>query len=104
MPNSPVPIYPLCFALVAVGKVAEANEHLSNLKNMAVKMYVPPYFFAMSHVAVGEIDVAFEFFEQAFAERSPWVMWFGTEAKLDVIRDDPRYLKLLRSTNNPIAF
>ncbi|MDQ3179813.1 MAG: tetratricopeptide repeat protein [Acidobacteriota bacterium] len=102
MPDSPVPIYPLCFALVAVGKVSEANEHLTTLKNMAAKMYVPPYFLALTHLAVGEIDTAFEFFEQAIAECSPWIMWFGTEAKLDVIRQDPRYLKLLRSTNNPI--
>jgi len=103
MPDSPIPIYLYCFALVAVGKVLEAKEHLKNLKIMATKIYVPPYFLAMTHLAVGEIDTAFEFFEQALAEYSPWITWFGTEAKLDVIRDDPRYLKLLRSTNNPIV-
>jgi len=42
--------------------------------------------------------------EKAAAERDPWLIWFGTEAKLDPLRDHPRFVKLFRSTNNPLAF
>ena len=67
-------------------------------------MYVKPYFMAMAHVALEEYDAAFELFEQAFAERDPWITWFGTEPKLDILRSDARFIKLFRSTGNPFAF
>jgi hypothetical protein len=53
----------------------------------------------MSYVALGAYDTAFEYLEKAFAEHDPWLMWFGTEPKLDPLRSDPRFLKLFRSTN-----
>jgi hypothetical protein len=56
----------------------------------------------MCHIALGEIDEAFVYFEKAFDEHSPWVIWFATEPKLKLIHDDPRFLELLRSYNNPI--
>ena len=102
MPDSPMPIYLLCFALAANEKTAEAGDYLLKLKNIAAKMYVSSYFLAMSHLAIGEISAAFEFFEQTVVERSPWVIWFGTDPKLKVIRDDPRLHKLLTTTRNPI--
>ena len=37
-------------------------------------------------------------------ERDPWHVWFGTEAKLDPLRNDPRFIKIFRTTNNPMAF
>jgi hypothetical protein len=41
--------------------------------------------------------------EKAVAEREPWLAWFGTETKLDRLRDDERFKKVFRSTNNPVA-
>ena len=103
MPDSPLPIYQLCFALTAVGKLAEAREQLSNLKNKATEIYVSPYFLAMSYVAVGEIELALEYFEQVIDEYSAWVLWFGTEPMLDNLRRDERFLKLLNISKNPIG-
>jgi len=101
---TPLPIYQLCFAYAANGKKEEAHRALEDLIALNSNGgYVPPYFLAMSHVAVGEIDTAFEYFEKAVAELSPWTIWFGTEPKLDAIRQDSRYIKLLRATGNPIA-
>lgn len=102
MPDSALVIYPLCSALGAAGEIAEARKYLELMTKMAKENYVKPYFLAMCHLAVGEIDRAFEYFEMDFAEKDMWIIWWGTEPKLDVIRSDSRYRKMLRRTNNPI--
>jgi eukaryotic-like serine/threonine-protein kinase len=103
MPGEPLPIYVLCFALVRAGKTEEAREVVDRLKKSAETSYVAPFFLFMAHVSVGDVDEAFGHLERACAEFSPWIVWLGTEPKLDSIRGDERYKKLLRSTGNPIA-
>jgi hypothetical protein len=56
----------------------------------------------MSLLGAGEIDRAFAEFEKAQAEKSAWLVWWGTEPKLDRVRDDERYWNILRETKNPI--
>jgi hypothetical protein len=58
----------------------------------------------MAHVALGDYEEALNNLEKAAAERDPWLVWFGTEPKLDPLRNHPRFIKLFRSTNNPLAF
>jgi hypothetical protein len=57
----------------------------------------------MSHLSVGDIDTALDYLEKAIDEFSPWIVWLGTEPKLDSIRDNDRFKQLLRRTGNPIA-
>jgi serine/threonine protein kinase/Tfp pilus assembly protein PilF len=102
MPDSALAIYGLCFALAADGRKDEARKYLNHLKNLAAEIYVKPYFLAMAHLALGEIDAAFEHFRMDFEEKDMWLIWFGTEPKLDSIHADPRYLELFRRTKNPI--
>jgi serine/threonine protein kinase/tetratricopeptide (TPR) repeat protein len=103
MPDSTLPQYALCFALVAAGRGDEAIGVLNELKDRAAKGYVKSYFMAMAHAALDERDTAFEWFERAFAERDHWLLWFCTEPKLDPLRSDPRFSRLLRQLNNPLA-
>ncbi|HYY55910.1 MAG TPA: tetratricopeptide repeat protein, partial [Pyrinomonadaceae bacterium] len=103
MPDSALPKYVLCFALAAANRLDEAREVLGEMKSMAATQYVKPYFLAMAHVALDERDAAFNLFEKVFAERDPWVVWFGTEPKLDRLRTDARFVELFRQTNNPLA-
>lgn len=99
MPNTALPKYNLCFALVAVNRRDEAQQVLNELLKMASEGYVKEYFIAISYVALGNYDAAFEYFAKAFAEHDPWLMWFGTEPKLDPLRSDPRYEQLFRQSN-----
>jgi eukaryotic-like serine/threonine-protein kinase len=103
MPDSTLPQYALCFALVAAGRSDEAREVVKEMKERAEKEYVKPYFMAMAHAALDEREAAFELFERAFAERDHWLLWFCTEPKLDALRSDPRFVQLLRQINNPLA-
>ncbi len=103
MPDSALPKYCLCFALVAANRRDEAQEVLNEMLKMAAQSYVKEYFLAMAHLALGNHEAAFEYLEKAFAERDPWLTWFGTEPKLDPLRRNPRFIRLFRQTNSPLA-
>ena len=98
-----LPRYMLAHARARSGDMESAWKVLNKMLETAKTKYVKPYFIAMCYVAVGEYDDAFEWFERALEDGNEWMIWFGTEPKLDPIRQDPRYLKLLRATNNPLA-
>jgi serine/threonine protein kinase/tetratricopeptide (TPR) repeat protein len=104
MPGSPLPQCLLCFGLVAVGRRGEAETVRDEMVNAATTGYVKEYFLAMAHLALGDHAEALEYLEKAAVERDPWLVWFGTEPKLDPLREEPRFIELFRSTNNPLAF
>ena len=95
--------YPLCFALDRAGNRERARRIVEEMLEAARQRYVKPWFLGMAHVAIDEIDAAFEYFEQSFAERDAWVIWFATEPKLERIHRDPRFVRLLRLMKNPLA-
>ncbi len=94
----------LCFALGAAGLREEAEAVRAEMIATAPGNYVKEYFLALTHVALGEYEEAINHLEKTAAERDPWHVWFGTEPKLDPLRDHQRFIKLFRSTNNPLAF
>jgi serine/threonine protein kinase/Tfp pilus assembly protein PilF len=104
MGGSPLPKYELCFALVAAGRRAEAAAVRDEMLSAAATGYVKEYFLAMAHIALGDHEGAFKYLEQALAERDPWLIWFGTDPKLDPLRKDPRFVAIFQKTNNPLAF
>jgi eukaryotic-like serine/threonine-protein kinase len=101
-PNSPLPEYVHTFALAANNRPNEAIDRIRMWEERARENYVPPYFIGMSWLAVGEIDTAFEYFDKTRTEYSAWTIWFGTEPKLDIIRNDPRYKALIAKMNGPV--
>jgi eukaryotic-like serine/threonine-protein kinase len=104
MPRAALPMCLLCFGLVAAGERDEAVRVRAEMVVTAEKTYVKEFFLAMAHVALGDYEEALNYLEKTAAERDPWHVWFGTEAKLDPLRGHPRFIKLFRSTNNPLAF
>lgn len=102
MQPSPMPVYTYCFALAGAGDMTGARSFADELLTRSKSSYVMPYFIAMAHVAVNNFDVAFEFFERSLAENNQWLLWFATEPKLDIIRNDQRYPALLEKINPPM--
>ncbi|HEX6125095.1 MAG TPA: hypothetical protein VFZ23_06945, partial [Pyrinomonadaceae bacterium] len=98
-----MPRYMLAHARAESGDMTSAQKILDKMVDISTKKYVKPYFIAMCYVAVRDYDSAFQWFERAVAEGNEWMIWFGTEPKLDPLRKDPRYWTILRSTNNPLA-
>jgi TolB-like protein/Flp pilus assembly protein TadD len=103
IPSFALAQYQLCFGFAGVNRQAEARGVLNEMKTLAANGYVKPYFLAMAHVAVGEPDAAFDYFEQSFDEQEPWLLWFGTDPMLESLHDDARYLNLLERMNHPFV-
>jgi hypothetical protein len=94
----------LCFGLVAAGEREEAEAVRQDLLQAAETGYVKEYFLANAHLALGYREEALASVEKAAAERDPWLIWFGTDPKLDALRGEPRFIQAFRTTNNPMAF
>ncbi|MGB7208236.1 MAG: protein kinase [Pyrinomonadaceae bacterium] len=102
MPESPLLKFNLACAFAAAGRCADARQVFAEMKSDAAKGYVKPMFLGYAAVAADKIDEAFKYFEQAVDEFEPWLVWFGTDLKLEPIRNDKRYLELMRRTKNPM--
>ena len=93
-PDSGLVLYPLCFALVSLGRRDEAVAIREKLRGRDSVEGMKSYFTAMAHVALGELDAAFPEFERAIEERDPWMFWFGTDPKLRHLRGHPSFQAL----------
>ena len=83
------------FAEAKAGRRDEARKLLGGLSERATHRYVPSYAVAQVHVALGDMDKAFELLEKAFNDREALMVFLKVEPKWDVIRDDPRFISLL---------
>jgi tetratricopeptide (TPR) repeat protein len=80
----------------ALGKRAEAENIIQELKKRTVHEYIDPVLFAYIYVALGEKDQAFVWLEKGYQERSGNTPWLKVEPKLDPLRSDPRLVDLIQ--------
>ena len=102
MPESPLLKFNLAFAFAASNRRDDARKVFDEMKVDAAQGYVKPMFLGFAAVAAGEIEDAFSYFNQAADEFDPWLVWLGTDLKLEPIRKDKRYLELMKRTKNPM--
>ncbi len=89
----------LAFAFASAGDRERAMALLNDLLERSKEQkeqYVSPSHIADIYVGLGEYDEAFAWYEKAYQERSPALVYFKVEPLLDPIRPDPRYERLLR--------
>jgi hypothetical protein len=70
---------------------------LGQINEIAKKRYSCSYEVAVIHVALGQNDRAFEWFERAREARSDCMPNLNVNPRLDPLRADPRFLNLLQS-------
>jgi Tol biopolymer transport system component len=95
MPGSIVPLGFLGYALATAGRPDDARQIIDQLKAHSREHYVSPYYFALICTGLGDVDGAIEWLERAYESRDEWLIWLGTEAKLDPLRSDPRFVNLM---------
>lgn len=81
------------------GNEAEARKILAELYETAKGKSVSPYYFAMVHIGLNERERAFEYLRKAVAEHDNNVIVLKVGANFDNVRDDPRFIEILRSAN-----
>ena len=84
------------YVYAAGGQMEDARRIRDRLVDIANEIYVSPYSLARIHLAVEDIDQAFECLERTFEERHGILTYIKVEPFFDRIRSDPRYTDLLR--------
>jgi eukaryotic-like serine/threonine-protein kinase len=83
------------FVLARMGQQLEARSTLKAL--MDLQPHPPsPYNVGLIHIGLGEYDEAFHWLEKAYKARDEQMVRLLVDPKLDPIRDDPRFRKLLK--------
>jgi TolB-like protein/Flp pilus assembly protein TadD len=89
----------LAHAYAKAGRLAEARKILDKLTDLSARQYVGAYPLAIVHVALGEKEEALRLLEKSFAERDFLLQGlFGSikmDKRLDPLRNDPRFQKLV---------
>jgi tetratricopeptide (TPR) repeat protein len=94
--DTPVILAALGHACALAGRTEEAREMLARLTELSKQKHVSPYDLTILHAGLGDRDRALECLERAYDIRSEALVWLKVDPRLDPLRDDPRFLDLLR--------
>lgn len=83
------------------GMREKAWDIIGRFEKMSNNRYVSPYIRAVVYAGMGEKDLALTELEKALAENSIWLVWLNVDLQLKVLRDEPRFKKLLEKLNFP---
>ncbi len=97
--ESPATLQVLGYAYARSGKLEEAQKVIARLRDLSQKGYVSPYFLGMIYLGLGKKDMAFERFEKACDDHSPWVLNLKVLPLYENIHSDARYKALMLRMN-----
>ena len=80
----------------AAGRQQDAEDLVRELHGQREQGYVSPLSLAEVSAALGNVDEAFGWLEQALAERTPFLVGLGVSPAYDSLRTDARYPALLK--------
>jgi len=95
--GSPLTLATLGRVYALSGQSDEARKLLNELMNLSAQRYVSPCDIAIIHAGLGEKDLAFEWLDQAFAERSGRLFFLKVDPYWDNLRADSRFANLQKS-------
>jgi tetratricopeptide (TPR) repeat protein len=95
--RSPASLASLATGYAMAGQTERAVALLAEIEQIAKSRFVPPDEFARVHVALGNIDTAFELLQDALEARSRGMIFLHTNLSWDPIREDPRFHDLLQA-------
>jgi TolB-like protein/Tfp pilus assembly protein PilF len=97
----PMALTNLGHAYAVSGQRQQAQETLARLKQRSAQGYVSPYQIAAIYAGLGQKDLAFEWLEKAYAERTGWMVHIKWDPRLATLRSDPRFQDLVRRVGLP---
>jgi TolB-like protein/Flp pilus assembly protein TadD len=89
----------LAGAYFLVGRKGEAQQLWDKLKSLSERQYVPAYSMAVVQSAFGNKDEAIRLLEKSYEDHAPFdsedLGWILVDHRLDPLRSDPRFKKLI---------
>ena len=97
--SDPIDLAQLAAAYFLVGRKAEAQQLWDKLKSLSERQYVPAYSMAVVQLAFGDKDEAIRLLEKSYEDHAPFdsadLGWILVDHRLDPLRSDPRFKKLV---------
>jgi len=90
------PSFGLAHLEAASGNEQEARRILAELTEARSTRVVSAWGIAVLHASLGDVDEAFHWIDAAIEEHAPGLAMLRVHPRLDPIRNDPRYLPLVR--------
>jgi TolB-like protein/Tfp pilus assembly protein PilF len=89
----------LARAYFLVGRKEEAQQLWDKLQSLSERQYVPAYSMAVVQLTFGNKDEAIRLLEKSYEDHAPFdsadLGWILVDHRLDSIRNDPRFKKLI---------
>jgi TolB-like protein/Tfp pilus assembly protein PilF len=89
----------LARAYFLVDRKAEAQQFWDKLKSLSERQYVPAYAMAVVQLTFGNKDEAIRLLEKSYEDHAPFdsldLGWILVDHRLDSLRSDPRFKKLI---------
>lgn len=85
----------LAHSYAICGMKEEAEQLLEKLKARSKSYYISPFSIAVIYSGFQDKDQAFEWLEKAFADKDGDLVKIKVDPRLDNLREDPRYRRLL---------
>lgn len=95
--RSPLMLAALGRVYALSGQPDKARKLLEELIHLSAQRYVSPCDIAIIYAGLGEKDLAFEWLDQAYAERSGRLFFLAVDPYWDNLRTDSRFANLQRS-------
>jgi serine/threonine-protein kinase len=86
----------LAYTYARMGKQAEARALLKELTSLSQQRYISPAYVATIHAALGERDVAMDWLDKAYQQRSSSLAMLKVNPRFDSLRSTPRFIELLK--------
>ena len=93
--NSPASVAALASALAAAGRTAEARTELARLEQLSRTRYVPAFYFASIHHAMGDLAKTLEFGWKAVGERCDYLMYLRVEPRVGKLAGHPEFIRAM---------
>jgi TolB-like protein/Flp pilus assembly protein TadD len=94
--DDPEAVAALAYVYALSGRTDEARVVLNKLRALSLKRYVSSYDLAIIYLGLDDKDKALEWLQNAYADRSIWLIGIKVEPMLDSLRPDPRFAELMR--------
>jgi TolB-like protein/Tfp pilus assembly protein PilF len=95
----PIAVAQLARAYFLVGRKGDAQQLWDKLKSLSERQYVPAYSMAVVQLTFGNNDEAIRLLEKSYEDHAPFdsadLGWILVDHRLDSLRSDPRFKKLI---------
>jgi TolB-like protein/DNA-binding winged helix-turn-helix (wHTH) protein/Tfp pilus assembly protein PilF len=99
--ETPLMISALARAYALSGNKQEAGKLLSGLIAQSRDRYVSPFYIAIVYAGLGQNELAMDWLEKAYADRSNGLVFIRVDPELDTLRSNPRFVALEAKLNLP---